>query len=231
MHRQSLKTLLAVILGLALIMIEPQVQLTQTIQNHIHSARCSHDDAKMSLGSFFKWSARGEDKWGGPNTVDGNTHLTYYIWNRDLGELTKAQWDAEIKASFEAWATVTNLSFEQLSSPRGADIYIAASNRKRDEFGEAGGVLAWAFLPDKPEFDGQLWSLFDIAEYWSAGNPTGDEILLRAVATHEIGHLLGLDHSEETDALMYPYYNPSVYTPQDNDDIPRIQDLYRVPQV
>ena len=67
--------------------------------------------------------------------------------------------------------------------------------------------------------------MFDLAEYWVV--PDGDSgIILRSVACHEIGHLLGLDHSNDKNALMYPYINDAL-KPRD-DDIIKIQKLYSV---
>ncbi|KAK5644615.1 hypothetical protein RI129_005915 [Pyrocoelia pectoralis] len=44
------------------------------------------------------------------------------------------------------------------------------------------------------------------------------------VALHELGHSLGLDHSDVAEAVMFPTY--SVWTELSQDDIDRIQKLY-----
>jgi hypothetical protein len=57
-----------------------------------------------------------------------------------------------------------------------------------------------------------------------------DEALLRAhlrvVAAHEIGHLLGLAHSQAEDALMYKHYEVTADRVPTNDDRQGICQLY-----
>lgn len=46
------------------------------------------------------------------------------------------------------------------------------------------------------------------------------------VATHELGHALGMGHSSDPGALMYPSYSYSTDFLLSEDDIKGIQELY-----
>ena len=89
----------------------------------------------------------------------------------------------------------------------------------RYPFDGRGGTLAHAFFPP----DGRVH--FDEDETYTHETPSGTNLLW--VTVHELGHALGLYHSNVYGAVMYPYYQG--YKPNmtlHSDDIKGIQSLY-----
>ncbi|XP_012660504.2 matrix metalloproteinase-26 [Otolemur garnettii] len=125
------------------------------------------------------------------------------------------------------WSTVTPLIFQQVQS-EDADIKISFLNWDHGDdlpFDGPDGVLAHAFLPNSVN-PGVIH--FDNNEHWSSSN-TGYNLFL--VATHEIGHSLGLYHSENQNSIMYPmyqYHNPRTFH-LGADDIKNPANLWSVP--
>ena len=154
----------------------------------------------------------------------GKTNISYFFVNGT----NKINGDAErdlIRAAFKLWADETPLSFNETADSAQADILIGWAEGEHgdgDPFDGPGDVLAHASYPN-PYNEKQVFLHFDDAERWV--NSETQNVDLLTVAAHEIGHNLGLDHSNDPNALMFPSYSgPHRFL--GNDDIAGVQSLY-----
>ena len=136
--------------------------------------------------------------------------------------LTRKDVDTTMKKAFEVWSRSTNLNFERKSV---GDVHIEISFEEKDHgdddsFDGLGGTLAHAFFP---VYGGDVH--FDDEENWTVNTFRGTSLLMSA--THELGHSLGLSHSDVKDSMMAPFYRglqPNIKLHAD--DIRGIQELY-----
>jgi hypothetical protein len=74
--------------------------------------------------------------------------------------------------------------------------------------------------------------MFNPGDNFATSSPSSTEFDLQSVATHEIGHLMGLDHSNIAHAVMYPYGDTSsigVHSTLWTDDLAGVGHLYPGP--
>uniref|UniRef100_A0A8C6HKI9 Matrix metalloproteinase-27 n=1 Tax=Mus spicilegus TaxID=10103 RepID=A0A8C6HKI9_MUSSI len=154
--------------------------------------------------------------------------LTYRIMNY-TPDMTPADVDEAIQKALQVWSKVTPLTFTRISKGV-ADIMIAFRTGVHGwcprHFDGPLGVLGHAFPPGLG-LGGDTH--FDEDETWIAKDGEGFNLFL--VAAHEFGHSLGLSHSNDQTALMFPNYislDPSKY-PLSQDDIDGIQSIYGSP--
>lgn len=153
-----------------------------------------------------------------------------YCFNNYCEELSRSDCRRVISEALEKWSAVSPLTFREVLAPRNADIRIGWYRREhvndnepfdgRGSFGANGtfsNVLAHAFFPppNAGEFSGDVH--FDEDEVWTVP-------LLENVALHEIGHSLGLRHSQLPTAVMY--FQSNGVTDLQPDDIAGIQSIY-----
>lgn len=149
------------------------------------------------------------------------TDLTYFFHNCPTN-LDCEQGRQAVRDSFQAWANVSALTFQEVTDVTQADMEItwASSGDPEGTLGQIGGVLAYCFFP---RYGGDMW--IDDAEPWTIGDGSPNDIISTAI--HEIGHGIGLGHSEYTTAIMYPYAGYA--NKLGDDDISAIQSLYGPP--
>ncbi|XP_064833157.1 uncharacterized protein LOC135547862 [Oncorhynchus masou masou] len=174
--------------------------------------RCGLPD--VQLGQFTTFNNL---KWP-------TNQLTYRIENY-TPDMSVAEVDNSIERALQVWAKVSPLRFTRIY--RGtADIMISFGNRNHGDFypfDGPEGTLAHAFSPGA-DIGGDAH--FDDDEYFTFSSTRGYNLFL--VAAHEFGHSLGLSHSNDPGALMFPVYSytePSTFS-LPRDDVTGIQYIY-----
>lgn len=189
-------------------------QLDAPTLNMMHTPRCGVPDV-----SPFR-TFEGKPVWW-------KRLITYRI-NNYTPDMRREDVDAAIQKAFQVWSDVTPLKFRRLHVGE-ADIMIRFAARAHGDFSPfdgRGGVIAHAYAPGA-NLGGDAH--FDEDEFWTK-NRQGTNLFL--VAVHELGHALGLGHSNDRKAIMFPtysYIDPNTFR-LSADDIRGIQHLYGVPE-
>ncbi|KAF1378938.1 hypothetical protein PFLUV_G00195700 [Perca fluviatilis] len=175
--------------------------------------RCGVPDTNIASFSTF-----------GKNLKWEKNSLTYRIENY-TPDMSVSEVDDSIEKALQVWAKVTPLRFTRIQSGT-ADIMISFGRQAHGDFypfDGPDGTLAHAFAPGTG-IGGDAH--FDDDENFTLRSTRGYVLFL--VAAHEFGHSLGLSHSDDPGALMYPVYsyrNPDTFV-LPRDDVNGIQSLY-----
>ncbi len=136
------------------------------------------------------------------------SELKYYFIN-SCNDLSQTEVESAFQAAFNSWRQAVPFTFTQVFSENEANIKIKfATINEIESTGANFNVIAVAYFPQQ-NCSG-LMLLND--EYWGFSNthptPSGYKDL-QATALHELGHILGLCHSNNSQTIMWISRNPT----------------------
>jgi hypothetical protein len=173
----------------------------------------------LSVGQYVERVGEG---WDGPGR--NSTTLGYYYLS-GTAMLPAGFIQAEFERALSEWAQYVDVQFVRSVSPLSSrTLTVLFGTRSHGDpfpFDGPGRVLAHTFYPAPPNPEPVAGDVhFDEDENW--GLPGGLDFY--SVALHEVGHALGLGHSDRPGAVMYAYYRRADGLAAE--DVTAIQQLY-----
>ncbi|KAJ0754481.1 putative matrilysin [Helianthus annuus] len=200
--------------------LNPTGMLDEPTVSQMLMPRCGVPDKKISNNheskllhivshyTFFNNSPR----WG-------KNRLTYAFNSSNYPSI----YISPVERAFNRWANATQyFTFSRVSNVATADLKVSWERGDHGDdrpFTAGTTVLAHAFAPSDGRFH------YNANQSWSIG-ARQNSYDVETVALHEIGHLLGLYHSQFQNAIMWSYLPIGAVKGLASDDIQGIKALY-----
>jgi hypothetical protein len=203
--------------------VAPSGRLTSDVLTLMSGLRCGNPDLHP-FGTLSRFVTSGCSWWAQLRTI------TFGFQNVTTDIAGDGERDA-VRRAFQTWSAQAGVDFVEVPIENNPVFRVGWHARDHGDgvvFDGPGHTLAHAFYP--PPCGGALAGHchFDEDETWS--NTAGAGVDLESVALHEIGHLLGLDHSQEAGAVMNAEFNVGTQKRAlTQDDILGIRSLYGPP--
>jgi len=178
--------------------------------------------AVTSQGRVGQYVATVGDGWEGPGRHAATLTYSFEKLTRKLpAGLTKE----EIQKALKEWSRYVKVTFVPGGWPHARRnlnfLFATGDHGDSYPFDGPGRVLAHSFYPAPPNPEPIAGDVhFDEDETWRVGA----RVDLFSIALHELGHALGLGHSDNPNDVMYPYYR--MVSGLSEGDVAAIRSLY-----
>ncbi len=159
-----------------------------------------------------------------------NKKQIHYTIGNVTNDVPKADAIQAIKNAFNTWENASSITFIEVLPNENPDILVEWREAIEDDYDMSGNVLAHADFPLDCSIITDKFPLplhFDDTEHsWCIGAFV-NQFDIETIALHEIGHILGLQHSNVQGSVMYSSVSSNfIKRNLTQDDISGIESLY-----